>query len=62
MTFEDTLCSYGVSVMEAADQDGFLSTADAVKLVTDHGISEDVWLQETRGTRSASALLMWLGY
>jgi hypothetical protein len=63
------LCTYEDSVLEAADHDGNLSTADAVKLLKEHGATLDDLYEDSHGVswaaldaRNAEALLAWLGY
>ena len=62
-------CTYEDSVLEAADDNGNLSYADAVKLLGEHGFSmEDVYEDNHEVSwvaldeRNAEALLAWLGY
>jgi hypothetical protein len=61
--------SFEESVMAAADDDGNLSTADAQKLLFEHGFSladvkaDDGGLnREKLDERNAETLLAWLGY
>jgi hypothetical protein len=61
--------SYEESVIEAADEEGNLSRADAVKLLVEHGFSLDDLYEDNHGVswvaldaRNAEALLAWLGY
>ena len=64
-----TFCTFEDSVIDAADDDGNLSHADASKLLAEHGFSlEDVYA-DNHGVswchldeRNAEALLAWLGY
>ena len=61
--------SYEDSVLEAADENGNLSYADAERLLSEHGATlEDVY-EDDNGvdpvaldSRNAEALLAWLGY
>ncbi len=62
-------CTYEDSVLEAADDAGNLSTADAVKLLKEHGATLDDLYEDNHGVswvaldaRNAEALLAWLGY
>jgi hypothetical protein len=62
--------SYEDSVLEAADDDGNLSYAQAQRLLAEHGFTlgdlqdddHDADFQEALNARNASALLAWLGY
>jgi hypothetical protein len=61
--------SYEDSVIDAADENGNLSLADAIKLFVEHGERFDNIYVEDRGIsmatldeRNAEALLLWLGY
>ena len=57
--------SYAESVIDAADDFGFLSPGDARRLVADHGVTWEDWLAEKPwGAVSCEArpLLHWLGY
>ena len=64
-----TFCTFEDSVIDAADDDGNLSHADASKLLAEHGFTlEDVYA-DNHGVswchldeRNAEALLAWLGY
>ena len=60
---------YSDSVLEAADDDGNLSRADAVRLLADHSMTLNDVYADNHGvswvaldTRNAEALLAWLGY
>jgi hypothetical protein len=62
-------CSYEDSVLDAADDDGNLSMADACRLFADHGERFDHVYEDNHGVswvaldeRNAEALLAWLGY
>jgi hypothetical protein len=62
-------CCYEDSVLEAADENGNLSLADAIKLFADHSERFDGIYEDNRGIswvaldeRNAEALLAWLGY
>jgi hypothetical protein len=62
-------CTYEDSVLDAADENGNLSYADACKLFADHGESFDAVYEDNHGVswaaldeRNAEALLAWLGY
>jgi len=61
--------SYEDSVIDAANENGNLSLADAVKLFVEHGERFDHIYEDNRGIswvaldeRNAEALLAWLGY
>ena len=57
--------SYEQSVLDAADDFGFLSPGDARKLVRDHGLTWEAWLADKpMGALPCEArpLLHWLGY
>jgi hypothetical protein len=57
--------TYAQSVLDAADDFGFLSPGDARKLVADHQVTWESWLAEKPwGAVSCEArpLLHWLGY
>lgn len=62
-------CTYEDSVLDAADENGNLSYADASKLLSEHGFSLDDIYADSHGVswvaldeRNAEALLAWLGY
>jgi hypothetical protein len=62
-------CTYEDSVLDAADENGNLSPADAIKLFADHSERFDGIYEDNRGIswvaldeRNAEALLAWLGY
>ena len=62
-------CTYEDSVLDAADDNGNLSHADAQKLLREHGFSLDDIYEDNHGVswvaldeRNAEALLAWLGY
>jgi hypothetical protein len=62
-------CTYEDSVLEASDDNGNLSYADAKRLLADHGFTfDDVYddshevSQVALDERNAEALLAWLGY
>ena len=62
-------CTYEDSVLDAADDNGNLSHADAQKLLREHGFSLDDIYEDHHGVswvaldeRNAEALLAWLGY
>ena len=62
-------CTYEDSVLDAADENGNLSYADACKLFAEHGESFDAIYEDNHGVswvaldeRNAEALLAWLGY
>ena len=62
-------CTYEDSVLDAADDNGNLSAADAQKLLREHGFSLDDIYEDNHGVswvaldeRNAEALLSWLGY
>jgi hypothetical protein len=62
-------CTYEDSVLDAADDNGNLSAADAQKLLREHGFSLDDIYEDNHGVswvaldeRNAEALLAWLGY
>jgi hypothetical protein len=61
--------SYEDSVLDAADENGNLSHADAVRLLADHSETLDAIYEDSHGVsqvaldaRNAEALLAWLGY
>jgi len=57
--------SYPQSVLEAADDFGFLSPGDARKLVSDHQVRWEDWVAErpmAAGLCEVRPLLHWLGY
>jgi hypothetical protein len=61
--------SYEDSVLDAADESGNLSHADAVRLLADHGETLDAIYEDDHGVswvaldaRNAEAILAWLGY
>ncbi len=61
--------TYEDSVLEAADENGNLSYAQAQRLLADHGETLDAIYEDKRGVswvaldeRNAEALLCWLGY
>ena len=61
--------SYEDSVLEAADDDGNLSYAQAQRLLAEHGETLDAIYEDNHGVswvaldaRNAQALLNWLGY
>jgi hypothetical protein len=57
--------SYEDSVLDAADDNGMLSPGDARKLVADHGILWEAWLDEKPMEAlacEARPLLHFLGY
>lgn len=61
--------SYEDSVLEAADDDGNLSYAQAQRLLAEHGETLDAIYEDNHGVswvaldaRNAEALLAWLGY
>lgn len=57
--------SYEQSVLDAADDFGFLTPGDARKLVADHQIAWEEWVSErpmAAGLCEARPLLHWLGY
>ena len=63
------LFSYEDSVLDAADDDGNLSRADAAQLLAEHGFTLDDLYADSHGVswvgldaRNAQALLAWLGY
>jgi hypothetical protein len=60
---------YTDSVLDHADHNGNLSTADACQLLKDHGFGLDDFYEDNHGVSSAhldehnaEALLAWLGY
>lgn len=56
---------YAKSVIDAADDFGFLSPGDARKLVADHQVTWESWVAErpmAAGLCEARPLLHWLGY
>ena len=62
-------CCYEESVIDAADDQGNLSAADAIRLLDDHGFTLADLYEENHGVswvaldaRNAEALLAWLGY
>ena len=62
-------CTYEDSVLDAADENGNLSLADATKLFADHSERFDGIYEDNHGIswvaldeRNAEALLAWLGY
>ena len=62
-------CTYEDSVLDAANEDGNLSYADAQRLLGDHGFTLDDVYEDNHGVswvaldeRNAEALLAWLGY
>jgi len=62
-------CTYEDSVLDAADDDGNLSYADASKLLAEHGFTIEDTYADNHGVswvhldaRNAEALLAWLGY
>lgn len=57
-------CTYEESVLEAADDSGNLTGADAARLVEDHGLLPSAAVAElgATGWLSAETLLEWLGY
>jgi hypothetical protein len=57
--------SYAESVIDAADDFGFLTPGDARKLVADHHVKWEAWLAErpmAAGLTEVRPLLHWLGY
>jgi hypothetical protein len=57
------MASYEESVMDAADSDGKLTSADADKLCFDHGCQLAAYAVETGDlSRDAQGILGWLGY
>ena len=55
--------TYEQSVMDAADEFGYLTDADAKRLLRDHNVSPiDAWLEIGDSATDASALLEYLGY
>ena len=57
--------SYEQSVIDAADEFGFLSPGDARKLVSDHQVRWEDWVAErpmAAGLCEVRPLLHWLGY
>ena len=57
--------SYEQSVIDAADEFGFLSPGDARKLVSDHQVTWESWVAErpiAAGLCEVRPLLHWLGY
>lgn len=61
--------TYEDSVLDAADDSGNLSAADAQKLLREHGFTIDDLYEDNHGVswvaldeRNAEALLEWLGY
>jgi hypothetical protein len=61
--------TYEESVLDAADEDGNLSRADAVQLLKEHSFTLDDIYADNHGVswvaldeRNAEALLAWLGY
>ena len=60
-----THCTYAQSVLDAADEFGFLSPGDARKLVADHQVRWEDWVAERPMGAvlcEARPLLHWLGY
>jgi len=62
-------CTFEDSVLDAADDNGNLSHADASRLLREHGFSLDDLYEDNHGVswvaldeRNAEALLAWLGY
>jgi hypothetical protein len=62
-------CCYEESVIDAADDQGNLSPADAIRLLDDHGATLEEVYADNHGVswvaldaRNAEALLAWLGY
>ena len=62
-------CTYEDSVIDAADENGNLSYADAKRLLADHGFTYDDLYEDNHGVRwvalderNAEALVAWLGY
>lgn len=61
--------SYEDSVLDCADDEGNLTSGDAVRLLADHGFTLDDMYTDNHGVswahldaRNAEALLSWLGY
>jgi hypothetical protein len=58
--------SYEDAVLDAADDDGNLTEAQALKLFADHSSDLKEWLDsvdaELLGRYSAEGMLSWLGY
>jgi hypothetical protein len=57
--------TFSQSVIDAADDFGFLTPSDARKLVRDHGLKWEAWLAEKpMGALPCEVrpLLSWLGY
>jgi len=58
--------SYEDAVLDAANDDGNLTEAQALKLFADHGSDLKEWLDsvdaELLGRYSAEGMLSWLGY
>jgi hypothetical protein len=57
--------TYAQSVIDAADDFGFLSPGDARKLVADHQVTWESWVDEVPDGATpyqARPLLHWLGY
>lgn len=64
-----TCCTFEDSVLDAADDNGCLSRADAVKLLAEHGFTLDDIYEDSHDVswvaldeRNAEALLAWLGH
>ena len=60
-----TYDSYAQSVIDAADEFGFLSPGDARKLVADHNLEWEKWIAELplgAVPCEVRPLLHWLGY
>jgi hypothetical protein len=62
-------CCFEESVLDHADEEGNLSRADAVQLLSEHGFCLDDIHEDNHGVswvaldaRNAEALLAWLGY
>jgi len=55
--------SYEQSVLEAADEFGYLTQRDAKRIIREHNASVlDAWLDLGDGATDAQKLLFWLGY
>lgn len=55
--------TYEQSVLDAADEFGYLTDADAKRLLRDHNVSPiDAWLAIGDSATDAAALLNFLGY
>ncbi len=55
--------TYEQSIMDAADEYGYLSRADAMRLLRDHNVSAlDAYVSMDKPVCDAQALLNFLGY